>query len=119
MSDIKKHIGSCHCGKVRYEVTTALQKVISCNCSICAKKGYLLAFVPEKDFTLLAGEETLTDYQFHQKKIHHLFCSVCGVSSFGKGVGSQGQNMYAVNVRCLDDVNLDTLAIVPFDGRSR
>ena len=68
-----KYTGGCHCGKVRFEVDMDLKEVISCNCSMCAKRGSLLAFVPEENFTLLSGEDALTDYQFNKKVIHHLF----------------------------------------------
>ena len=38
--------------------------------------------VPSSRFTLLAGEENLTLYQFGTKKAKHMFCKVCGISSF-------------------------------------
>jgi len=118
MSDTKKYTGSCHCGKVRYEVTTALNDVISCNCSICSKRGWLLTFAKSDQFTLLSGGDGLTDYQFGKKHIHHLFCPVCGVASFGSGATPDGQTMYAVNVRCLDDVDPSTLTVKQVDGKS-
>ena len=31
---------------------------------------------------------------------------------------SEGAEMVAVNVRCLDDVDIASLKLVPFDGRS-
>ena len=78
--------GGCHCGKVAYEVTADLSKpVISCNCSICGRKGTLLSFVPSDDFKLLSGEDSLTSYRFNRKVIDHLFCSTCGVTSFARG----------------------------------
>lgn len=117
MTEGKKYTGGCHCGRVRYEVTAELDGVISCNCSICSKKGTLLTFVPADRFKLLAGEG-LTDYQFHRNVIHHLFCSTCGVESFATGKGVDGGTMYAVNVRCLDDVELSSLKVRHFDGRS-
>jgi hypothetical protein len=110
--------GSCHCGKVRYEVKTDLKTVIACNCSICAKHGLWLTFVPGRDFKLMAGEDLLKDYQFASKKIHHLFCSECGVESFARGTGKDGSETIAVNVRCLDGVDIATLAPKPFDGKS-
>lgn len=118
MSDTKKYTGSCHCGNVRYEATTSLTQVISCNCSICLKKGYILTFIPEEQFQLLSGEQSLTNYQFHKKRIDHLFCSTCGVSSFGKGAHPNGKMMYAVNVRCLDGVDFDALKVTPFEGKN-
>jgi len=116
MSETKTYTGSCHCGTVTYEADADLSQVISCNCSICRKRGLLLAFVPEGAFRLTAGEETLTDYTFNKGVIHHLFCSKCGVGSFSRGTGPDGGKTVAINVRCLDDVDLDGLNIRKFDG---
>ena len=69
-------------------------------------------------FALRSGEDCLTDYQFNRKVFHHLFCSDCGVESFARGNAPDGSEMVAVNVRCLDDINIATLTIKPFDGRS-
>lgn len=114
----KTYAGGCHCGKVRYEVVTDLATVISCNCSICAKRGWLLTFVPKDQFSLKKSEQHLTDYQFNNEVIHHLFCATCGTASFGRGIAPNGDEMIAVNVRCLDDVDLDALTITQFDGKS-
>ncbi len=110
--------GGCHCGKVRYEVTADLDRVMACNCSICAKRGSILAFAAEPQFKLLSGEDALTDYQFNKRIIHHLFCGTCGVAAFARGTAPNGQPMVAINVRCLDDVDVSTLTITPFDGKS-
>ena len=107
MSDVKTYEGGCHCGKVRFRVQADLSKVYACNCSICSKMGWRLAFAPEASFTLLSGADALSDYQFHSKQIHHRFCSTCGVRSFGHGPGKDGQSMYSINVRCLDGVGVD------------
>src|SRR5262249_43928156 len=75
MSENKTYEGSCHCGAVRYEVTMAPpEKAFACNCSICSRAGWLLAFVPEETFRLVSGESALEDYQFGKKHIHHYFC---------------------------------------------
>lgn len=118
MSEVNKYKGACHCGKVSYEVETDLGQVVSCNCSICSKRGYLLSFVHEKGFKLISGQNEQSDYLFHKKHIHHLFCKHCGVSSFGHGALPNGDRMYAINVRCLEGVNLDSLTITPVDGKS-
>lgn len=78
----------------------------------------LLAFVPSEQFRLLSGEDNLTDYQFNKKIIHHLFCSTCGVQSFSRGAGKDGKEMVGINVRCLDDVDVESLMLTPFDGKS-
>ncbi|HEX6978480.1 MAG TPA: GFA family protein [Alphaproteobacteria bacterium] len=118
MSDVRTYTGGCHCGRVRYEVKTDLKRVVSCNCSICTKLGALFAFVPSDQFKLLSGKDDLTDYQFGRKTIHHLFCRFCGIESFAMGTAPAGANMTAVNVRCLDDVDLAALTPTPFDGKS-
>jgi len=111
--------GGCHCGAVRYRVEVDLSKpVTQCNCSICSGSGTLLSFVPASSFTLEKGEDSLTDYQFSKKVIHHLFCNVCGVRSFARGQGPKGP-MVAINTRCLDDVDTNTLNVQHFDGKSR
>jgi hypothetical protein len=118
MSEPQTFSGGCHCGQVRYRATTNLDGVIACNCSICSKHGLLLTFVAENRFELLSGQESLRDYQFGTKRIHHLFCTACGVESFARGTAPDGSEMVAVNVRCLDGVDSATLTLTPFDGRS-
>ena len=118
MSEARTYTGGCHCGKVRYEVETALTPVLDCNCSICQKRGALWTYVEPPAFKLLSGEGELTDYQFNKHNIHHLFCSTCGVRSFGRGKGPDGKEMVAINVRCLDGVDPASLKITPFDGKN-
>lgn len=118
MPEPEMHAGGCHCGKVRYEVATDLKTIIACNCSICAKQGLWLTFVPGRDFKLISGEAALKGYQFASKKIHHLFCGACGVESFARGKGKDGSEMIAINVRCLDDVDISKLSPAPFNGKS-
>lgn len=120
MSEAKTHTGGCHCGKVRFEVTLDLaEPAITCNCSICGRSGTMLRFVPADSFTLLSGADSLTDYRFNHKLINHLFCKVCGIKSFATGVSPDGVETRAINVRCLDDVDLATVPTVPYDGKSR
>ena len=73
---------------------------------------------PASAFRLEKGEDSLTDYQFGKRNIHHLFCKVCGVRSFARGQGPKGP-MVAINTRCLDDVDTNTLNVQHFDGKSR
>ena len=117
MPETKTYTRGCHCGKVRYEVATDLAKVISCNCSHCSKRGALLTFVPSDRFTLLSGEDNLTEYRFNTGKIHHFFCRDCGIESFATGDGPGGMAMAAINVRCLDDVDVASLTLTPFNGK--
>lgn len=109
--------GSCHCGAVSYKVKADLEKSITCNCSMCGRSGTILTFVPEEDFELQSGEDMLTDYQFNKKTIHHLFCKTCGIKSFGRGAGSDGKKMCAINVRCLEGVDISELKPQAMNGK--
>jgi hypothetical protein len=119
MTAATTYTGGCHCGRVRYEVTTDPSQAIACNCSKCARHGLWLTFVPAEEFKLQSGDDALADYQFNKHVVHHLFCRTCGVESFARGRTPDGRDMVAVNVRCLDGLDIATLTPKPFDGRSR
>ena len=118
MPEARTYSGSCHCGNVRYEVTTDLGRVISCNCSICSRSGTLLTFVPVAQFKLLQGAGDLKDYRFNKHVIEHKFCTTCGIRPFAAGKMPNGDEMRAINVRCLEGVDLDALPITKFDGKN-
>lgn len=111
--------GSCHCGSVRFNVDIDLSNPIVCNCSYCQRRGSILAFTPIENFELEQGEEYLTEYRFNTRQIQHLFCKICGMQSFARGQTPDGTSMAAINVRCLEDVDLDSLQVAKVDGRSR
>ncbi|MCK0531637.1 GFA family protein [Sphingobium agri] len=112
------YAGSCHCGAVTFTVTAdAPTEAMSCNCSHCRRKGFLLTFVPADQFTLSSGADNLTDYKFYKHQITHRFCNICGTQSFAEGETPDGA-IRAVNLRCVPDVDLDTLKINKVDGAS-
>jgi hypothetical protein len=115
---MKTYHGSCHCGAVTYEVEADFTEGMSCNCSHCKRKGFLLAFVPATQFSLKSGEDKLTKYQFNKKHIDHLFCKICGVQSFAQGNDKDGNGMVGIILNCLEDLDTDTLKIVKVDGKS-
>ena len=110
--------GSCHCGRISFEVEGEFSEVKECNCSHCSRKGYLLWFVPRSQLRLKSPEETMSTYKFNKHVINHYFCPTCGCAPFGTGIGPSGAAMAAVNVRCLEGVEVTTLKRVPVDGRS-
>ena len=111
--------GSCHCGAVTFEVASdPPARAMSCNCSHCRRKGFLLIFVPATQFTLTRGEDTLTDYFFNRHMIAHRFCATCGCQPFGRGKGPEGNEMAAINLRCVPEVDIDALEIEKADGAS-
>jgi GNAT superfamily N-acetyltransferase len=108
--------GSCHCGRVRFRVTAALDRVVRCNCSICRKKGFLHLIVPPAQFELLSGAGDLTVYTFNTGVAKHQFCRHCGIHPFY--VPRSDPDKIDVNVRCLEGVDPDALEIGAFDGSS-
>ena len=108
--------GGCHCGLVRFRVVIRQRVVSECNCSMCRKKAALHLIVPDVDFTLLAGGDCLTTYTFNTRVAKHLFCSHCGIHSFGRP-RSQPDKI-SVNLRCLDEDALALFSVSAFDGQN-
>ena len=110
------YTGSCHCGRVAFEVEAPDDIVAQdCNCSICAKAGFLHLIVPKHKFKLLSGADDITTYTFNTGVARHTFCKVCGVKPFY--TPRSNPDGVDVNVRCLDTA-AKTLTIEPFDGRN-
>lgn len=113
--------GGCHCGAVRYQVDIDPEaQALSCNCSICARSGSLLQFVPEAGFKLEKGEGNLTSYKFNNNVIDHVFCKTCGIKPFARAMGPKGPTV-AVNVRTLDNIDVFKVgaAATQYDGKSK
>ena len=110
--------GSCHCGAVTFTVAAdAPSEAMTCNCSHCSRKGFVLTFVPADQFTLDSGAEQIADYEFYKHNITHQFCRTCGTQAFALGKSPQG-TMRAINLRCVPSVNMDALTITKVDGAS-
>jgi hypothetical protein len=108
--------GGCHCGRVRFRVRAELSRVTYCNCSICAKKGFLHLIVAPDSFELLRGKDALTTYRFNTGVAQHTFCTTCGIHPFY--VPRSDPDKIDVNVRCLDGVDVAALKLGHFDGRN-
>jgi hypothetical protein len=106
--------GSCHCGRVAFELRGDVAHVIDCNCSLCRRRGALWHPATDADLRLLRGEDELTLYQFNTMTARHYFCRHCGIAPFIRP--RLDPSRWAVNVRCLDGVDLAALAVHPFDG---
>jgi hypothetical protein len=110
--------GSCHCGRVAFEVEGTIDSAMSCNCSMCQRRGSLLWFVPREKLHLSTPDELANTYTFNKHLIQHRFCPNCGIHPYGEGVDPKGNRMAAINVRCLEDIDLDTIPTKHFDGRA-
>ena len=119
----KMYTGSCHCGAVRFEADINLSEgTFKCNCSFCTKARNWLNTVKPDAFRLLTGESALTDYRCTPTSNHNLFCKHCGMRPYGWGEAPElGGKFCAVNVTCLDDVDVNELLSAPIayiDGRN-
>jgi hypothetical protein len=112
------HKGSCHCGRIAFQVDAEPTRVMDCNCSLCARRGALLWFVPRDRLRLLTPAADLSTYRFGEGTIQHRFCSVCGIHTFGEARDADGTPMAAINARCLEDIDVSALPVDRFDGRS-
>jgi hypothetical protein len=108
--------GGCHCGAVRFEAEVPPgTRLLDCNCSMCAKTGYLHLIVPREAFRLLSGDADLVEYRFGTGAARHLFCRVCGIKSFY--MPRSHPEGYSLNARALDGDDWQALPIDRFDGR--
>jgi hypothetical protein len=112
------YIGSCHCGTIRFEVNGTVDSALSCNCSICYRRGSLLWFVPRDNLILKTPKASARTYTFNKHVIKHHFCPTCGIHPYGEGTDPQGNAMAAVNLRCLDNLDLSGVPVHNFDGKA-
>jgi hypothetical protein len=111
-----KYQGSCHCGAIRFEVEAPDDlQVEECNCSICAKSGFLHLIVPKSKFRLLSPEDNIITYTFNTGAARHMFCKICGIKPFY--IPRSNPDGYDINVRCLD-TKPRSIAIEQFDGQN-
>ena len=108
--------GSCHCGAIRFEVEGPLEGLESCTCSLCRRTGFVHWYVAPERFRLRSGDDALATYRFGTFTATSHFCRVCGVAPFRRP--RSDPDKLAVNARCLDDVDLASLAVAEFDGRN-
>jgi hypothetical protein len=92
--------GSCHCGAVRFRVEAEIRELTRCDCSLCRRKGAMMAQIPESGLTILAGEDDLTLYQWNQRIARHYFCRRCGIYPFHRK--RSDPKSYGVNIGCLE-----------------
>jgi hypothetical protein len=113
-----RYRGSCHCGRVAFEVEGTIDSAMACNCSMCQRKGSLLWFLPRERLELLTPDADAGTYLFNKHVIRHRFCPLCGIHPYGEGPGPNGQPMAAINIRCLEGIDLASVPVTHFDGRS-
>ncbi len=108
--------GGCHCAEIRFSVRTSKRELLRCNCSMCTKRAYLHLILPNRQFTLVSGESSLSEYRFGTKVARHFFCRHCGITPYY--VPRSHPDGVSVNFHCLDKSHelLKEFAIRDFDG---
>jgi len=84
---------------------------------MCQRKGSLLWFTPCANFKLLSPEDAAATYTFNKHAIRHRFCPTCGIHPYAEGVDPKGNPMAAINLRCIDGIDLAALPVHEFNGR--
>jgi hypothetical protein len=110
--------GSCHCGRVAFEVEGEIKGAVACNCSMCQRRGSLLWFVPRDKLRLLTPEAAADTYTFNKHAIKHRFCTACGIHPYGEGTDPKGNSIAAINIRCLEGIDLASVPVQDYDGRA-
>ncbi|EPN4796614.1 GFA family protein [Vibrio alginolyticus] len=111
------HRLSCHCGKVELELAlpNGIEKPRRCDCSMCRRRGAIVASVPLNGIRIVQGEDVLKQYQFYTHTAKHFFCGECGIYTHHQRRSDPSE--YGYNVGCLEGVNpYDLGAIEVMDG---
>src|SRR5215213_6790486 len=114
MVTMTRHIGSCHCNAVAFEVESDLSSGLQCDCSLCKRKNIIMHRVPKEKFRLLKGTADLTRYQWNTRIAEHYFCKHCGIYTHHQP--RTPPDMIAVNVGCIDEVNARQLPLEFAEG---
>ncbi len=107
------HRATCHCGTIELEVSLpdGIVNPRRCDCSICRRKGAIVASVALDAIKVVKGEEHLKLYQFNTNTAKHYFCSNCGIYTHHQRRSNPDE--YGVNIGCLEGVNPYDIPDVP------
>ncbi|ELA8096964.1 GFA family protein [Vibrio parahaemolyticus] len=99
------HRLTCHCGKVELELTlpNGIEKPRRCDCSMCRRRGAIVASVPLSGIRIVQGDDVLKLYQFNTHTAKHFFCSECGIYTHHQRRSDPSE--YGYNVGCLEGLN--------------
>jgi hypothetical protein len=111
---LNKHVGSCHCGAVRFQVEWDITELTTCDCSLCVKRNALMAKVPKSALTLLQGKDILALYQWNTHRAEHHFCRACGIYVFHRKRAAPDH--FGINIFCLDGFDSRSLPVIATEG---
>lgn len=96
--NLASYQANCQCGAVIFVFNASPIPhcdVVSCTCSICSKKGYLMVHSDRASVVFQAGEDRLRSYFIEDENASHKFCAICGS---GILVDYPGRDKLAINV---------------------
>ncbi len=111
---VSKHVGSCHCGGIRFTLDCDISELTTCDCSLCVKRNAVMAKVPETALHLDKGEELLATYQWNSMRAVHHFCRRCGIYVFHRKRAAPDH--FGVNIFCIDGFELASLPVRATEG---
>lgn len=110
---LPRHRLSCHCGSVVLELDLpdGIVDPQRCNCSLCRRRGAVVATVPLGGLRVFQGGHALRPYQFHTRVAKHYFCSHCGIYTHHQRRSNPCE--YGYNVGCLEGIDPTLIGEVP------
>lgn len=117
--------GQCHCGANRFKVEALVDHLRMCDCSVCRRRGALIFRVAPNAIQFLTSFDNLICYRWGSGTGADYFCSSCGILPFRtpsaptlaeREAGVLSFSGWAVNARCIDDLDLDALPHVRILG---
>jgi hypothetical protein len=108
------YAGSCHCGAVQFRIDAEIDELTTCDCSLCTRKNALMAKVPQRALTIIAGEDALSTYEWNTRRAKHHFCSRCGIYTFHRKRAAPDH--FGVNVFCLEGFDPASVPVRATEG---
>ena len=124
-TSLQPYQATCHCGAVRLTFDYGdlhTSRVLSCNCSICVRNGYILIYPQSSSVKIEQGESELSEYRWAAKDKPHRFCKHCGSSmliDIGQSSMESLQGLTAINLRMVPGIEevLPGLELAYVDGK--
>lgn len=118
--------GSCHCGKTAFRIDGELPvELTSCTCSLCSKRGALLAYYEPAQFQVTTAARDGAIYRWNTKLVAHHFCPVCGCATYSDspaferdGSWDKTTRRIGVNARLFEHFDFAALPVVVIDGKN-
>ena len=104
--------GSCHCGNVQIELPSQPEWVADCNCSLCRRLAWRVAYFPP-DQVRVSGETTAYVWGDRMIGIHH--CPTCGCGTHWETLGQDFGKM-GINARLIDGFDESAIEVRKFDN---